>query len=56
MKMKWLTIQDQVEFSTNVSYGELKAALARAEVGVHAMWNEHFGIGVVEYQVWVINC
>lgn len=23
--------------------------MGRAKVGLHTMWNEHFGIGVVEY-------
>ena len=27
---------------------ELRALYGRAAVGLHTMWNEHFGIGVVE--------
>jgi hypothetical protein len=32
-----------------VTYDELKKHYATAVVGLHTMWNEHFGIGVVEY-------
>ena len=28
---------------------ELLEYLSKAKVGVHTMWNEHFGIGVVEF-------
>ncbi|CAN0378468.1 unnamed protein product [Lampetra planeri] len=37
-----------VEFHIGVSFSELKALLGRATIGLHTMWNEHFGIGVVE--------
>mgnify|MGYP002385538135 CR=1 FL=1 len=43
-----LGIADAVEFAVNVSLEDLKARYGRAAVGVHTMWNEHFGIGVVE--------
>ena len=36
-----------VEFAPNLSV-ELRALYGRAAVGLHTMWNEHFGIGVVE--------
>ena len=38
------------EFRRNVSKKELLSALVAADVvaGVHTMWNEHFGIGIVE--------
>lgn len=32
----------------NVSFATLLSYLKRAKVGLHSMWNEHFGIGVVE--------
>lgn len=32
-----------------VTYDELKCHYSTAVVGLHTMWNEHFGIGVVEY-------
>ena len=40
-----LEIQDYVEFRVNISFAELKAALGSATIGIHSMWNEHFGIG-----------
>lgn len=43
-----LHIRRHVEFALNVSFDELKKYLAGATIGLHTMWNEHFGIGVVE--------
>ncbi|XP_067111210.1 GDP-Man:Man(3)GlcNAc(2)-PP-Dol alpha-1,2-mannosyltransferase-like [Osmerus mordax] len=43
-----LGVADRVEFKLNVSFEELKRELAQATIGLHTMWNEHFGIGVVE--------
>uniref|UniRef100_V9KUA4 GDP-Man:Man(3)GlcNAc(2)-PP-Dol alpha-1,2-mannosyltransferase n=1 Tax=Callorhinchus milii TaxID=7868 RepID=V9KUA4_CALMI len=43
-----LDIKDDVEFKINVSFEELKTYLSEATIGLHTMWNEHFGIGVVE--------
>mmetsp|Transcript_63678 Transcript_63678/g.94538 ORF Transcript_63678/g.94538 Transcript_63678/m.94538 type:complete len:293 (+) Transcript_63678:92-970(+) len=43
-----LDISDSVEFVLNRPYPELREYLGRASVGIHTMWNEHFGIGVVE--------
>eukprot|EP00611_Tribonema_gayanum_P019845 TRINITY_DN3524_c0_g1_i1.p1 TRINITY_DN3524_c0_g1~~TRINITY_DN3524_c0_g1_i1.p1 ORF type:complete len:270 (-),score=69.55 TRINITY_DN3524_c0_g1_i1:202-1011(-) len=37
-----------VTFALNCSHAELMALLSRASVGLHTMWSEHFGIGVVE--------
>ncbi|KAM8974972.1 GDP-Man:Man(3)GlcNAc(2)-PP-Dol alpha-1,2-mannosyltransferase [Pelodytes ibericus] len=37
-----------VEFKVNISFEELKNYLSKATIGLHTMWNEHFGIGVVE--------
>ncbi|OAQ73307.1 alpha-1,2-mannosyltransferase alg-11 [Pochonia chlamydosporia 170] len=45
-----LGIKDQVEFHLDASWPEILEWLRRASVGVNGMWNEHFGIGVVEYQ------
>jgi alpha-1,2-mannosyltransferase len=39
--------QDYV-LALNVSYTTLLDYFKRAKVGLHSMWNEHFGIGVVE--------
>lgn len=43
-----LNIQDDVQFVLNQPYAVLKDYFRRASVGIHTMWNEHFGIGVVE--------
>eukprot|EP00658_Telonema_sp_P-2_P009839 TRINITY_DN13665_c0_g1_i4.p2 TRINITY_DN13665_c0_g1~~TRINITY_DN13665_c0_g1_i4.p2 ORF type:complete len:242 (+),score=40.14 TRINITY_DN13665_c0_g1_i4:749-1474(+) len=43
-----LHVDHQVKFRLNVSYQQLLQAYASAKVGLHTMWNEHFGIGVVE--------
>ena len=45
-----LKIKDSVEFHLDASWPEILEWLRRASVGVNGMWNEHFGIGVVEYQ------
>ncbi|OHE97604.1 alpha-1,2-mannosyltransferase alg-11 [Colletotrichum orchidophilum] len=45
-----LGIRDRVEFHLDASWPEILDWLQRASVGVNGMWNEHFGIGVVEYQ------
>uniref|UniRef100_H2YZN6 GDP-Man:Man(3)GlcNAc(2)-PP-Dol alpha-1,2-mannosyltransferase n=1 Tax=Ciona savignyi TaxID=51511 RepID=H2YZN6_CIOSA len=45
-----LNLNKKVEIRTNISYDELKVLLSVAEVGIHTMSNEHFGIGVVEFQ------
>lgn len=44
-----LQIEAHVEFAVNLPFAEMKAYLAKAMVGIHTMWNEHFGIGVVEF-------
>ena len=45
-----LKIKDQVEFLCDAPWSEILQRLQKSWVGVNAMWNEHFGIGVVEYQ------
>lgn len=45
-----LGIKDRVEFHLDASWPEILDWLSKASVGVNGMWNEHFGIGVVEYQ------
>ncbi|KAK3684236.1 glycosyltransferase family 4 protein [Podospora appendiculata] len=45
-----LHIRDRVEFHLDASWPDILEWLRRASVGVNGMWNEHFGIGVVEYQ------
>lgn len=45
-----LGIKDHVQFHINASWLEILEWSRKASVGVNGMWNEHFGIGVVEYQ------
>lgn len=45
-----LGIREQVEFVLDSGWNEVLGWLGRCSVGTNAMWNEHFGIGVVEYQ------
>ncbi|CAK7205671.1 asparagine-linked glycosylation protein [Sporothrix eucalyptigena] len=45
-----LNIRDDVEFHLDAPWPSILQWLRRASVGVNGMWNEHFGIGVVEYQ------
>jgi alpha-1,2-mannosyltransferase len=40
---------EDVEFCINAPFSTLRARLAEATVGLHTMWMEHFGIGIVEY-------
>ena len=45
-----LHITHAVTFLLNASWATILKQLQTASLGVNAMWNEHFGIGVVEYQ------
>lgn len=45
-----LRIRDSVQFLCDAPWSEILDWLRRSWVGVNGMWNEHFGIGVVEYQ------
>jgi alpha-1,2-mannosyltransferase len=45
-----LKIKDHVVFVCDASWPEILDWLRRSWIGVNGMWNEHFGIGVVEYQ------
>ncbi|KAI1337384.1 hypothetical protein F5Y15DRAFT_418147 [Xylariaceae sp. FL0016] len=44
-----LHIKDQVKFQLDAPWSEILQWLGKAYIGVNGMWNEHFGIGVVEY-------
>lgn len=39
-------VSDNVEFKVNVSFDQLKREFSSATMGLHTMWNEHFGIGL----------
>ena len=45
-----LKIKEQVEFVCNAAWPDIVSLLGNSSIGVNGMWNEHFGIGVVEYQ------
>lgn len=45
---KHLSLEKSVEIKANVSYQELIQNYKTAKIGIHTMWNEHFGISVVE--------
>ncbi|KAF2142558.1 glycosyltransferase family 4 protein [Aplosporella prunicola CBS 121167] len=45
-----LRVKESVEFICDATWAQILAWLGRASVGINGMWNEHFGIGVVEYQ------
>ncbi|XBW35172.1 hypothetical protein QEN19_000733 [Hanseniaspora menglaensis] len=38
-----------LEFKTNLSYAALLEEIQESKFGLNTMWNEHFGISVVEY-------
>lgn len=42
---KHLSLENNVIFKLNISYEELKQELSEGTIGLHAMCNEHFGIG-----------
>ncbi|EPQ14371.1 GDP-Man:Man(3)GlcNAc(2)-PP-Dol alpha-1,2-mannosyltransferase, partial [Myotis brandtii] len=39
-----LGVQEDVEFKINIPFDELKNYLSKGTIGLHTMWNEHFGI------------
>ncbi|EDV98003.1 GH17189, partial [Drosophila grimshawi] len=45
---KHLSLENSIEFRVNVTYDELLKIFQQAKIGIHTMWNEHFGIGIVE--------
>lgn len=51
-----LKVKEQVEFLCDASWPEVLEWLRKSSVGVNGMWNEHFGIGVVEYQAAGLIC
>jgi len=46
---EFLGVQDKVEFICDAPWDNVVEWLGRGWIGTNAMWNEHFGIGVVEY-------
>lgn len=45
-----LHIRDQTTFLCDASWPTILSHLRTSSIGTNAMWSEHFGIGVVEYQ------
>lgn len=45
-----LHIRDQTTFICDASWPTILSHLRTCSIGTNAMWSEHFGIGVVEYQ------
>jgi alpha-1,2-mannosyltransferase len=45
-----LKIKEDVEFVCDAKWDAVLRHLGSASLGVNGMWNEHFGIGVVEYE------
>lgn len=43
-----LEISDNVIFVVDAPFTDLHGWLRKAQIGLHTMWNEHFGISVVE--------
>ena len=42
---KHFSVEDNVEFHPNLPFSDLLSEFGKATVGIHTMWNEHFGIG-----------
>ncbi len=42
-----LRLKDNVEFKVNASYKELQELLDASLMGIHSMWNEHFGVSLL---------
>ena len=45
-----LKLKDKVEFVCDATWPQVLSWLRKSSIGVNGMWNEHFGIGIVEYQ------
>jgi len=45
---KHFSVEDNVEFLPNLPFTDLLSEFGKATIGIHTMWNEHFGIGIVE--------
>ena len=44
-----LGLSDIVTIKTSIPYSELYQEISTSLMGLHTMWNEHFGIGIVEF-------
>lgn len=50
LRLQAAEVKESVEFVVNAKWPQILDFLRECSVGVNGMWNEHFGIGVVEYQ------
>ncbi|KAK5116636.1 hypothetical protein LTR62_007310 [Meristemomyces frigidus] len=50
LRLQAQEIKERVQFVVNAKWPQILEYLRSSSVGVNGMWNEHFGIGVVEYQ------
>lgn len=41
-------VAENIEFVVNATFTTLQEYFQRSSIGLHTMWNEHFGISVVE--------
>jgi alpha-1,2-mannosyltransferase len=48
-RIQELGLVERIEIIPNASHSSLLEYYSRAIIGLHTMWNEHFGIGIVEY-------
>ena len=52
---KHFNLEEYTEFHINVEFEELKNLLEKSTIGLHCMWNEHFGIGKFKYLEFYFN-
>ena len=50
LRLQAQEVKDSINFVVNAKWPQILEYLKTSSVGVNGMWNEHFGIGVVEYQ------
>lgn len=44
-----LAVEENVSFLINLPFEDLKKELSKSLIGLHTMWNEHFGIGTKKF-------
>lgn len=49
LQVEMLKLEQFVTFEVDIPYSRVVELLTTCKFGLNAMWNEHFGIGVVEY-------
>jgi alpha-1,2-mannosyltransferase len=48
-----LAVDSNVEFKVNLSFDDLKKEMGAGMIGLHTMWNEHFGIGEIIIYIYI---